>query len=269
MEFLRLHSYTPKTNEIVLQEYSDKVLRNFDKAIEESWYEEGINDEEVLDKFEILYNYYDGSMIIPHRSPSGAFVGCIRRSFNEKEVEDGKKYMPLTWGNITYKYPKAWNIYGYYQNKENIKKYEKCIIYEAEKSTLHYGSIYKQENNIALSLGGMNISKYQAKLLIDLHCKEITIALDCQYRQDLIDSEEDTEEVGKAKEEFNLYIKKIIKIYNMLKNYTLVSVIMDFKNRLEYRDAPIDKGQEIWEELYSEREIINDERELEELLIDT
>ena len=55
----------------------------------------------------------------------------------------------------------------------------------------------------------------------------------------------------------------------MLKNYTLVSVIMDFKNRLEYRDAPIDKGQEVWEELYSEREIINDERELEELLIDT
>ena len=269
LEFLRLHSYTPKSNEIVLPEYDDKVLRNFDKAIEESWYEEDINDEEVLDKFEILYNYYDGSMIIPHRSPSGEFVGCIRRSFNEKEIEDGKKYMPLTWGNITYKYPKAWNIYGYYQNKENIKRYEKCIIYEAEKSTLHYGSIYKQENNIALSLGGMNMSKYQAKLLIDLHCKEITIALDCQYRQELIDSEEDTQEVREAKAEFNLYIKKILKIYNMLKNYTLVSVIMDFKNRLEYRDAPIDKGQEVWEELYNEREIINDERELEELLIDT
>ena len=42
---------------------------------------------------------------------------------------------------------------------------------------------------------------------------------------------------------------------------------MDFKNRLEYRDAPIDKGQEIWEELYSEREIINDEKELKELII--
>ena len=267
LEFLRLHSYTPKSNEIVLPEYDDKVLRNFDKAIEESWYEEGINDEEVLDKFEILYSYYDGSMIIPHRSPSGEFVGCIRRSFNEKEVEDGKKYMPLTWGNITYNYPKAWNIYGYYQNKENIKKYEKCIIYEAEKATLHYGSIYKQENNIALSLGGMNMSKYQAKLLIDLHCKEITIALDCQYRQELIDREEDTQEVREAKAEFNLYIKKIIKIYNMLKNYTLVSVIMDFKNRLEYKDAPIDKGQEVWEELYNEREIINDEKELEELMI--
>ena len=267
LEFLKLHSYKPTQNEIVLPEYSDKVLRNFDKAIEESWYQEGINDEEVLDRFEILYNYYDGSVIIPHRSPSGEFVGCIRRSFNEKEVEDGKKYMPLTWGNITYKYPKAWNIYGYYQNKENIERYEKCIVYEAEKSTLHYGSIYQQENNIALSLGGMNMSKYQAKLLIDLHCKEITIALDCQYRQDLIDSEEDTEEVRKAREEFNLYIKKIIKIYNMLKNYTLVSVIMDFKNRLEYKDAPIDKGREVWEELYSEREIINDEKELEELMI--
>ena len=269
LEFLKLHSYKPTQNEIILPTYDDRVLRNFDKAIEESWYQEGINDEEVLDKFEILYNYYDGSVIIPHRGISGEFVGCIRRSFNEKEVEDGKKYMPLTWGNITYKYPKAWNIYGYYQNKENIKRYEKCIVYEAEKATLHYGSIYKQENNIALSLGGMNMSKYQAKLLIDLHCKEITIALDCQYRQELIDSEEDIEEVRKAKEEFNLYIKKIIKIYNMLKNYTLVSVIMDFKNRLEYKEAPIDKGQEVWEKLYNEREIINDERELEELLIDT
>ena len=29
------------------------------------------------------------------------------------------------------------------------------------------------------------------------------------------------------------------------------------------------KGREVWEELYNEREIINDERELEELLIDT
>ena len=212
LEFLKLHSFKPTQNEILLPTYDDRVLRNFEKAIEESWYEEGINDEEVLDKFEILYNYYDGSMIIPHRSPCGEFVGCIRRSFNEKEVEDGKKYMPLTWGNITYKYPKAWNIYGYYQNKENIKRYEKCIIYEAEKATLHYGSIYKQENNIALSLGGMNMSKYQAKLLIDLHCKEITIALDCQYRQELIDREEDTEEVRKAKEEFNLYIKKILKM---------------------------------------------------------
>ena len=267
LEFLKLHSYKPKQNEIILPTYDDRVLRNFDKAIEESWYEEGINDEEVLDKFEILYNYYDGSVIIPHRSPSGEFVGCIRRSFNKKEVEDGKKYMPLTWGNITYKYPKAWNIYGYYQNKENIERYEKCIIYEAEKATLHYGSIYQQENNIALSLGGMNMSKYQAKLLIDLHCKEITIALDCQYRQELIDREEDTQEVREAKAEFNLYIKKIIKIYNMLKNYTLVSVIMDFKNRLDYKDAPIDKGQEVWEELYNEREIINDEKELEELTI--
>ena len=60
LEFLKLHSYKPTQNEIILPTYDDGVLRNFDKAIEESWYEEGINDEEVLDKFEILYNYYDG-----------------------------------------------------------------------------------------------------------------------------------------------------------------------------------------------------------------
>ena len=45
-------------------------------------------------------------------------------------------------------------------------------------------------------------------------------------------------------------------------------VIADFKNRLEYKDAPIDKGKEIYEELFKERKLIYDESILEEAGID-
>ena len=153
LEFLKLHSYKPTQNEIVLPEYSDKVLRNFDKAIEESWYEEGINNEEVLDKFEILYNYYDGSMIIPYFSEDGTHLnGIMRRSFNKEDVDNGRKYMPLEWNRITYKFNKRLVLYGYHENKENIDKLHKCILYEAEKSVLKLSCYKGLENGIGLGL---------------------------------------------------------------------------------------------------------------------
>ena len=44
-------------------------------------------------------------------------------------------------------------------------------------------------------------------------------------------------------------------------------VIADFDNRLDYKDAPIDRGKEIYEELFKERKLIYDESILEDMLI--
>ena len=64
---------------------------------------------------------------------------------------------------------------------------------------------------------------------------------------------------------------KIKKIYNLLKNYTIVSVIMDFSSEenelISYKDSPIDKGKEVFELLYNNREMIEDVKDLEELYI--
>ena len=272
LEFLKLHSYKPTQNEIILPTYCTTILKNFDKAIEESWYEENINKDDVLDKFNILYNPYDHQMIIPYFSEDGTHLnGIMRRTFDEKEVEDGKKYMPLTWNRITYKFNKRLVLYGYYQNKENIDKLHKCILYEAEKSVLKLSCYKGLENGIGLGLGGMNLSKQQQQLLLKRDIDEVCIALDKQIQTDLIDLKEDTEEVIKAKKEFNVYIDKIKKIYVLLCNYFTVTVILDWTkgkdSLLDYKSSPIDHGEQVWDYLYENRCVIESKESLEELYI--
>ena len=272
LEFLKLHSYKPTQNEIILPTYCTTILKNFDKAIEESWYEEDINDEEVLDKFEILYNYYDGSMIIPYFSEDGTHLnGIMRRSFNKEEVDNGRKYMPLEWNGVTYKFNKRLLLYGYYENKDNIDRFHKCILYEAEKSVLKLSCYKGLENGIGLGLGGMNLSKQQQQLLLKRDINEVCIALDKQIQTDLIDLKEDTEEVIKAKKEMNVYIDKVKKIYGLLCNYFTVTIILDWtkgeESLLDYKSSPIDHGEQIWDYLYENRYVIDSKESLDELYI--
>ena len=272
LEFLKLHSYKPTQNEIVLPTYDDRVLRNFNKAIEESWYEEGINKDDVLDKFNILYNPYDHQMIIPYFSEDGTHLnGIMRRSFNKEDVENGRKYMPLEWNRVIYKFNKRLVLYGYHENKENIDKLHKCILYEAEKSVLKLSCYKGLENGIGLGLGGMNLSKQQLQLLLKRNIDEVCIALDKQIQTDLIDLKEDTEEVVKAKKEYNIYIDKIKKIYVLLCNYFTVTIILDWTkgedSLLDYKSSPIDHGEQVWDYLYENRCVIDSKESLEELYI--
>lgn len=53
--------------------------------------------------------------------------------------------------------------------------------------------------------------------------------------------------------------KKINKIINMIKPYAEeISVIWDNDNDryLDYKDSPVDKGKDIWEKLYNNREVV-------------
>jgi hypothetical protein len=52
----------------------------------------------------------------------------------------------------------------------------------------------------------------------------------------------------------------------MTMDYCNVSVISCWNDRLNYKDSPIDKGKEIFEELYKERFLVTDIEELEELI---
>ena len=54
-----------------------------------------------------------------------------------------------------------------------------------------------------------------------------------------------TEEVIKAVREYNAYIMNLKKIFRLLNNYVNVSFILCFDDRLDYKDAPIDKGYSI------------------------
>lgn len=276
MVFLKLHKIKRTDNREIKQfpACNDSILNMFDDYYPNSWYEEGISPR-IAQFFEIKMYISQRKAIIPHRDYYGNLVGIRVRNFKEELVNNNRKYMPLTIEKFTYKYPMNFNLYGIYQNKKNIKLFKKVIIFESEKSVLHYASIYGQENNIALATCGMTLSNYQIFLLLSLGVNEIIIAYDKQYELDKLDyyenkennnisfTEEEKVEHRKKKEEYNGYFKRIIKAYSVINGRSNLSVISCFDNRLDYKDAPIDKGKQVFEELYNERYMVTNTEELE------
>ena len=236
----------------------------FDDYMPLSWHSEGIIDE-IADIFQVKFYINQLKCVIPHLDINGNLVGIRARNFLQYQVNSGKKYMPITIQGLTYRYPIHFNLYGIFQNQDNIRKIKKTILFESEKSPMLYGSYFGQENNIALSLCGMSFSLYQRDLLLSLGVEEVTIALDKQFRTELID-DENIDRNSKAWKEYENYIRGLIKISEMLIPYCNVSIIVCWDERIGYKDSPIDFGKETFEELYRERHYIDNIEELGKMI---
>lgn len=265
LDFLNLYSYSKKEYKIELPKYDEYILNMFDDYLPLSWHEEGIN-EEISTYFNIKYYMNQNRAIIPHYDILGNLVGIRSRGFFKSDVDSGKKYMPITIQGLTYRYPMSFNLYGIYQNKENIKQIRKAVIFESEKSVLLYGSYYGQENNIALATCGMTFSLYQKELLLSLGVEEVVICFDKQYQLEIIEKE-DVDKNSKPWKEYEGYIKRLIKISEMFMDYCNISIVTCWDNLLDYKDAPIDNGKEIFEQLYKDRYYVSDIQELKEMIL--
>lgn len=260
LEFLKYHLYKPKKTTTKLPSYNECVLDVFSLEYPLDWYEEGISPQ-VAEYFDIRYYHAQNKAIIPHRDIDGNLVGIRGRSYNRYDVENGRKYMPITVQGITYRYPMHFNLFGLYQNKDNIKRIKRVIIVESEKSVLLYASMYGQENNIVLALGGLNLSLYQRDILLSLGVEEIIFCLDKEYNEEMYDNKDSRQ----FKQMIN-YFKKLQKMVGLFINYCSVSVVMAWDNRLQLKDSPLDKGKEVFEELLSERYLVEDVEEFEDLM---
>lgn len=260
--FLDKHLYTSNKTIVNLPSYDKHILTLFDRYYPNTWLDEGIT-EEILDYFNIRFYFNQFKAIIPHLDMLGNLVGVKSRNFFQSEVDVGRKYIPVTIQGLTYKYPVQFNLYGLYQNKENIKKSKTAILFESEKSVLKYGSYYKQENNISIASSGMTLSFYQRDLILDLNIENIVIAFDKQYLVEYIDDEFKN---TKEHKDYQSYLKKILKIASMFIDYCNVYVILCWDCRLEYKDSPIDGGKELFEQLYKERYLIDDLDNIKEMI---
>ena len=258
LDFLNKHLAKIEKKDIKLPSFNKGVLNVFDNYCPSSWIEEGISAD-VMQYYGIKFYFAQCKAIIPHLDKYGNLVGIKGRNFLQHEIDEGKKYIPVTIQGLTYRYPNNFNLYGLYQNKENIKKYRKVIVFEGEKSVLKYASLYGQKNNISVASLGMGMSLYQRDLLIELGVEEVIIAYDKQY---------EIEKIGdKTSEEYKEYIKYLKMLYKTIKlfvNYCNVSVMLCWDDRLDYKSAPLDHGKKIFEELLSERYLVVDE-DLEKL----
>ena len=119
-------------NEINLIEYDKKILNFFRDYYTVEWLDEGIS-KKAMKKFDIKYYDYRNKIVIPHYDVNGKLIGIRGRALDPQEAELYGKYTPLKVENIMYRHPLSFNLYGLYQNKENIQKYKTVVIFEGER----------------------------------------------------------------------------------------------------------------------------------------
>lgn len=217
--------------------YDDKFLNVYEKYIfHKSWIDDYINPE-IMIKFEVMYNVVNNNIVIPHRAINGGLAGVRCRNLEKNLVENGQKYMPIYYNGTVYKYPTSLNLYGIYQNQNNIRDTRSVVIGESEKFVLQHSTYFEKSNSVALS--SSHISDNQIKFLQDLNVETVVLCLDKDFTNTI-------EEHEYKKKINNKIIKKLI-------TYFKIEVVWDIADLLDYKMSPTDKGKEIYEELYNNR----------------
>lgn len=220
--------------EMELPAYNEGALDTFIKYYPPEWLRDGIA-KSTMDKFDIRYSISQNKIIIPHRDVNGRLVGIRGRALNEWEVENVGKYMPVRLEQTWYKHPLSMNLYGLFENKENIKKSGVCYVFESEKSVLQLESFSGQ--NCGVAVCGSQFNKYQLNLLLGT-CSPTEIVL-CF----------DSEEIGDETK----YFDKLWGICSKYKNYANFSFVYDRLGLLNLKDSPSDRGEETFKKLLEKR----------------
>lgn len=233
--------YIPDIDNLDFKTYDKSILKkfSFDYMGFMPWIEEGIGIE-ALQKFNIKWDSYRNAIVIPNFDYEGNLIGIRERHFKPEEIVKGK-YRPLFDSGILYNHPTGRTFYGIYENHKNIERKHMVVIFEGEKSVLRYGTIYSENNNIALATLGQNISKDHIQYLIKMKVTHVILAYDSDY-----------EDYNQLKEVEQKYIEKA----KILSPYFNVSYLMDYDFELPYKSSPIDGGREVFEHILKNRRIV-------------
>lgn len=222
-----------------LPEYDDSILRHLSYPRIGSWIAEGMTPQ-ALAANKIGYFAGGEQITIPHYDINGRFIGLRGRSVSPETAELYGKYRPVFAGGTLYNHPLGLNLYGLNRNKENIKIAKKVIIAEGEKSVIKCESYFGAENNISVACCGSAISAFQIKLLLSLGVTEIIVGFDKQFQE-------------RGDDEFKHLVKNLKNIHQKYHQYATISFMFDKENLLGYKESPMDRGPEIFQELYKNR----------------
>jgi len=184
------------------------------------WADEGISYD-VMRKFGVRYDRFSKRIVYPIRNVDGDIINVSGRTVDEDYKAKGLPkytyYKPL--GAVP-------AVYGLWENLEEIRKANEVILFEGAKSVMlaHTWGI----KNCAAALTS-HLSPRQFKILVQFGVP-VTVAFDAE-----IDPRKDEN------------IKR-------LKHYLPVYRIVNRGRLLEDKDAPVDKGKEVFEMLYNQKE---------------
>lgn len=237
-QYDRIKDINLNTQEIELQEYEDTFLKHLPHPRITVWEDEGIT-REVMDNAEICFDPKNCGIVIPHRDINNRLIGIRERTLVQENEIYGK-YRPAKIGRKMYNHPLSFNLYNLNHSKINISRMKKAFVFEGEKSCLLYRSYFGEENDLSVAVCGSSFINYQAWLLINQGAEEIIICFDKQFKD-------------KGDDEFKKLVRNLKSIHNKYGKYVKISYCFDKKNLIGYKDSPIDKGKDIFLQLYKER----------------
>ena len=226
-----------KINKVI----DDSVLNSFYPIPYGGWISENISHR-TQKKFNIRFDVVHNAIIIPQLNENGQLVGVRRRALNESDVEREGKYKPIFANGRWYDANTSIILYGLFENKENITRSKKVIVFEAEKSVMQLDTFYNGTAP-AVALYGSNMSSYQADLLIKLGVEELIVALDKEYQDE---------------RSYKTYLKVLVKKFQKFQPFFTITFVLDGYNSslLSYKDSPSDHGKETFEKLLRRRIIL-------------
>lgn len=207
----------PSTSKILPDDYMNRYEKKLDKM--KIWFDEGISLES-MEKYQVRYDPFSNRLVYPIRDLNGNIVNVGGRTLDPEWKEKGqRKYCYFySWGTIN-------TIYGVAENIEAIKKKKEIIIFEGCKSVLLADS-WGIENAGAILTS--HLSSNQMKILAKLGY-DVVFALDKEIRI------RDDKNIQKLKKYINVYY------------------ICDIWGKLDEKDSPVDKGREVFTDLYARR----------------
>lgn len=217
-----------RTNKYVLPQITHSILSpalmdRYTKENVTEWNEEGI-PQAVIDKYGVRIDRMSNRIVYPVYDQNGNFINIKGRTrdldYKDKKIAKYMNYFKI--GEMDY-------FQGYSVNKSYIEEKNEIIIFEGIKSCMKLDS-FGVHNSVSSETSRLN--PYQIKILVGLH-HDVVIAFDNDVCQD-----------------------KIAKNLEMLKRFVNVYVVYDRKKLLGEQTekcSPVDKGREIWEQLYDNR----------------
>lgn len=198
-------------------DYMERYEKRSDKL--DVWRREGISDAS-LDKFQVYYDSFSDRLVYPIRSVDGKIINVGGRTLDSgwKEKKLRKYTYFKQWGELN-------TIYGLAENMDSIREKREIILFEGCKSVL-LADTWGIHNAGAILTSHLNPN--QMKILIQLGCR-VVFALDKEIC---------------IRDDYNI---------RRLKQFVKVEYVWDKLGLLDDKDAPVDKGPEVWQKLYEGR----------------
>lgn len=210
------------TNRHILDWQSD-YFDNFSDELPQEWLDEDMT-EEALRRYFIRVDKKANRIVYPVQDSDGSLIGVKGRTRIDAYKELGiSKYMNyFKVGNLDY-------FQGWCQAYPEIIRTKSVIIFEGVKSCIKSWG-WGIRNTVASETAAL--ADGQLRLLIKTGIKDVTIGWDTDQKfQSIIND----------------------KNIKLLKKFADVYVIRDTHNRLDYKMAPVDKGEDIYRKLLEER----------------